>query len=89
MATDSERLARMERGQQAAIQGISGLADTVRITNAMVAEVMEWLKKPPSSDLSDTIAALSAAVAEMRQEIRDLPAKVALAISDGELDGRG
>lgn len=85
MTNDSERLARMERGQQAVIQGISGLADIAQINTAMLEELMEWLKKPPSSDLADTLAALSASVAEMRQEIRDLPATVARAVTTGEV----
>lgn len=89
MVTDGEALARIERRQVAVIQGISGLADIGQVNNAMLAELMEWLKKPPSNDLADALSALSAAVSEMRQEIKDLPERVAKAVLDGELDGRG
>jgi SOS-response transcriptional repressor LexA len=75
----------IERRQEALIQAISSLADTVRITNAMVGEMMEWLKKPPSNDLADAFKALAAEVVEMRREIGELPAKVARAVTDGEV----
>lgn len=83
--SDNERLARMERRQEGMIQAISTLADTVRLTNAMLAELMEWLKKPPSNELSDALAQLAAEVAEMRKEIAALPEKVAKAVTDGEV----
>lgn len=82
MTTDSERLARMERRQEALIQATSSLIDTVRITNAMVAELMDWLKEPPSSDVSDLLKAILA-------RLEDLPERVAKAVLDRELDGRG
>lgn len=83
--SDTDRLPRMERQQEAIIQGISGLAEIAQINNAMLAELMEWLKTPPSNGLSDALAALSAAVAEMRQEMAALPEKVARAVLDGEV----
>lgn len=83
--TDSERLARMERRQEAVIQGISGLADIGQVNNAMLAELMEWLKQPPSNGLADTLAALAAALAEMQQQITVLPERVAKAVLDGEV----
>lgn len=83
--TDSERLVRMERRQEAVIQGISGLAEIGQVNNAMLAELMEWLKQPPSNELSDSLAALAASVAEMRQEISALPERVARAVLDGDV----
>lgn len=84
-----ERLARMERRQEALIAGIDGLTDIMQMNIAMLTELMEWLKKPPSSELPDLLTALVATVDEMREEIRVLPAKVARAVTDGELDTRG
>lgn len=77
-----ERLARMERRQEALVQAIDGLANVITINNAMLTELMEWMKQPPSSELPDLIKALIAMVSEM-------PAKVAKAVLDGELDTRG
>lgn len=84
--TDSERLARMERRIEALIQAIAGdqgLHATAKLTNAMLAELMQWLKQPPSTDLADTLKALAAQMAEMRTEIAGLPDKVARAVLDG------
>jgi hypothetical protein len=89
MTGDSERLARMERRQEALIAGVDGLTDVMQMNTAMLTELMEWLKKPPSSELPDLLSALVITVHEMRDEIRALPAKVARAVTDGELDGRG
>jgi hypothetical protein len=86
---DSERLARMERRQEQMIAGIDGLADVMQMNVAMLTELIEWLKQPPSSELPDLLSALVSTVHEMRDEIRALPAKVARAVTDGELDGRG
>lgn len=83
--SDSERLGRMERRQEVVIQGITSLGDIMQVNNAMLAELMEWLKKPPSNELSDTLAALAMAVAEMRKEIAILPEAVARAVLDGEV----
>jgi hypothetical protein len=87
--SDTERLARMERRQEALIAGISGLVDIMQMNTAMLTELMEWLKQPPSSELPDLLQALVATIHEMREEIRVLPARVARAVVDGELDGRG
>lgn len=89
MGNDTERLARMERRQEALVAAIGGLTDVVQTTNAMLADLMAWIKKPPSKELPDLLAALVQTVHEMRDEIREMPAKVARAVSDGELDGRG
>jgi len=89
MADDTERLARMERRQEALVAGVDGLADIMQMNLAMLTELMEWLKKPPSSELPDLLSALVTTVDEMRDEIRALPEKVARAVLDGELDGRG
>lgn len=86
---DNERLARIERRQEALVGSIGMLADMVGINNALLTQMMEWLKKPPSSELGDLIASLVAMVTEMQGEIRALPAVVARAVVDGELDGRG
>lgn len=75
----------MERRQEVVIQGITSLGDIMQVNNAMLAELMEWLKKPPSNELSDTLAALAMAVAEMRKEIAILPEAVARAVLDGEV----
>lgn len=75
----------MERRQEAVIQGISGLADIGQINGAMLGELMEWLKQPPSNELSDVLKALVVEVAEMRKEIAALPEKVARAVIGGEV----
>jgi hypothetical protein len=89
MPDPNERLARMERRQEALIAGVDGLTDVMQMNTAMLTELMEWLKQPPSSDLPDLLGALVLAVNEMRDEIRALPEKVARAVTDGEVDGRG
>jgi hypothetical protein len=71
------------------IAAMSGLADIMGTNTAMLTELMDWLKQPPSSELPDLLSALVVTVHEMRDEIRALPAKVARAVTDGELDGRG
>lgn len=89
MIDQDDRLARMERRQEALIAGVDGLVDVMQMNTAMLTELMEWLKQPPSSELPDLLTAMVAAVDEMREEIRVLPAKVARAVMTGELDGRG
>lgn len=78
MATDSERLARMERRQEAVIQAVVSLAGTVEITNTMIAEMMDWLKRPSSSDTADLLKAILA-------RLDALPERVAKAVLDGEV----
>lgn len=75
----------MERRQEVVIQAISSLGDTAKITNAMLGELMDWLKKPPSNELSDALAKLAAEVAEMSKQIEELPAAVARAVIDGQV----
>ena len=67
--TDSERLARIERRQEALIQAVNRNTGTVEITHAVVTEMMEWLKTPPSHELSDTLKALVAMTTEQRDAI--------------------
>lgn len=88
MASDSERLARIERRIEALLQAVAGdegLHATVRITNAMLANLMEWLQKPPSNELSDTLRQLVVEVAEVREGMAALPEKVAKAVLNGEV----
>lgn len=85
MTTDSDRLARMERRQEVVIQAMSTLADTVRLTNAMLAELMEWLKKPPSNELSDALAKLAAEVDALRGAIAVLPEAVIRGLRGGAI----
>lgn len=87
--SDTERLARMERRQEALIGAIDGLVDVMTVNNAMLAELMAWMKEPPSTDLQDVLKAVLAAVEEMRAELHGLPEKVARAVLDGDLDSRG
>lgn len=82
---DTERLARMERRQEVVIQAMSTLADTVRLTNAMLAELMEWLKKPPSNELSDALAKLAAEVDALRGAIAVLPEAVIRGLRGGSI----
>lgn len=78
-------LARMERRLEVLVQAISALTDVVQINNAMVAEALALLKQPPSSNLPNLLETLIAVVNDLRSDIRDLPAKVARAISTGEV----
>lgn len=79
----------MERRQEALVAGVDGLTDIMQMNLAMLTDLMEWLQKPPSTELPDLLSALVTTVHEMRDEIRALPEKVARAVTDGELDGRG
>lgn len=83
--SDSDRLVRMERRQEMLIQAVTSLADTMGIAVAMLEEVAEWLKKPPSNDLPDALKQLATQVLEARREIGELPVKVARAVIDGEV----
>jgi hypothetical protein len=94
-----QRMDRWERRQEALIASISGQTDVMVTTRDMLAELMTWLQKPPSSDLPDLIRALTLALTSVQEqviqhgaEVRNLgrkigevPAEVARAIRTGEV----
>lgn len=83
--TDSERIARMERRQEMVIQAVGSLADAVNVTNTMLAELIVWLKEPPSTELQDNLKDLTSQVSGMRDDVNLLPERVARAVINGEL----
>lgn len=89
---DNERLINIERRQDIMIAAMNALADTMQVNNAMLAELAEWLKTPPSSALPELLEKLVATVGEqrlaihaMREEVHLLPERVARAVVHGEL----
>lgn len=64
----SDQLARIERRQEALVQAIDGLTDVMKMNTAMVVDLMEWLKEPPSSDTANLLKRL-VACAEMSLEL--------------------
>ena len=72
MTTDSERLARMERRQEAIIQAINLQTEAVTAVGAMVQRIDDFLRQPPSSDLADTLRAILAAVTEINAMVTEL-----------------
>jgi hypothetical protein len=84
MPTDSERLASIERRQEALVSAVGNLTEVVGTTNAMVAELTEWLKEPPSSDLPGILEDLAQAIREIRTDIKALPERVADVVNIGE-----
>lgn len=94
--TTDERLERIELGQEALTTSIGVLADVVAITNTLLVELAGWLKTPPTSDLGDAILALVSTVGDMRLQLHAvgegvhlLPERVAKAVMDGDIPGRG
>lgn len=79
------RLDRFDRRQEAVVQAVSTLADTMQVMSATLEEIAEWLKKPPSSDLPDALKALTTQIRDMREEISKLPERVARTVSTGEI----
>lgn len=81
------------------IAGIGGLADLMetmvemqRAIREAQDEMFEWLRQPPSSDLSDLLRRVAEAIernterlAEQNTKIDALPAAVARAVTHGEL----
>ena len=91
MSVESE-LARLGQRQELMIAALRAHGETVATTNAMLAELMEWLQKPPSTDLRDALATLARAVDEgtgatevLARQIAAMPAKVARAVTTGEV----
>lgn len=66
-----DRLARMERQQQAIIQAVSTLSDTIKINNSLLAKLMDWLKEPPSSDVADLLKAIVAKLDAIHGDVLD------------------
>jgi hypothetical protein len=96
MATDTEMLERIERRQLstlAVVDEILGVLEThtemLAAIDASQKELAEWLREPPSSDMADLLKRLTASVERMEIRLSVLPADVARAVHDGELDGRG
>lgn len=77
--SDSEKL-------DAIIAGIDGIAEILRIQSAMLRDLSEWLREPAGNELPTLLAQLVANVGEMRRELREMPAKVARAVKDGEIE---
>lgn len=96
MATEIQR-------QEDIIAGINGVADILEVHTGMLemiaqsqADLRAWLETPPSSDLPDLLRCLTEAIGHqagmidaLRLMLADLPERVAKAVNDGELDGRG
>lgn len=78
--TLEERMDRWEVRQEAVIASVSGLADVVETTNAMLGELMMWLQQPPSSDLPEALQALVKVVETMTSRVNAIPAEVARAL---------
>ena len=91
MSLESEVQRIMQR-QEMMIAAITGLAETVAITNAEVVKILEWMQKPAGTELRDALSHLAvsveantAATQDMVKRVVALPADVARAVTTGEV----
>jgi hypothetical protein len=90
--TIEERMIRWEQRQELMIASMGGILDTMEIIRDMISELAEWLKQPPSSDLSDLLKAqitqlnsLSEQSVQLGRKMDALPAATARAVATGEV----
>lgn len=60
----SDGLTTIRNLQHQEIDRLEALTDRVESLSEQIAKLMEWLQKPPSTDLVDTLKKLPAAVAD-------------------------
>jgi len=67
--TKTDHLERVEQRQEAMIASLNRLVSGMGIQQAMLEEIMAWLKKPPSSELPDLLRQLIDAVLALQARI--------------------
>jgi ABC-type transporter Mla subunit MlaD len=89
LMSEIDRLTRIEQRQEALVGAVSGLTDVVAVTRDMLAELMTWLQKPPSTDLPDLLTALTVTlqsqgelVTALSQRIDALPEQLAQVVRE-------
>jgi hypothetical protein len=84
MTTD-ERLKRYEQIQERILSSLGGVVDLLQAQQAALTEVVELLKQPSSSDLSDVLKLLIVRVETVSNQMVALPEAVARAVTTGEV----
>jgi hypothetical protein len=91
--TVEERLAKIERRQEAMISALHDMVASIETNQAMLGELMKWLQEPPPSELPDLLRMLIGAARHqatrldaIERLLSELPVAVARAVSDGEID---
>jgi hypothetical protein len=85
MPTLDEKMDRLIFRQEELITAMHGLCESFEIGNTMLAELMAWLKQPPSDELPSLIRTLTIVLDEQREGFRTLPERLARAVKDGEV----
>jgi hypothetical protein len=78
-------MATVEEREEAIIASLHKILDVVEDIRDGQKELMDWLAKPPSSELPELLKALLASVHTISAQMNELPAAVARAVKDGEV----
>lgn len=65
-------LRRLESRQDSIVSAITTLADAIENQTTMMEELNEWLREPPSSVLTDALAAIAAKLDDIQLAISGL-----------------
>lgn len=71
-----ERLDRLEQRQEALVQGVTLMNETLGIHSAMLEQILTAATQPPSNDLTEALERIGALLADQTKAVRTLEASL-------------
>ena len=77
-----DRLAKIELRQEATVQAVNRVLDSLETQTELLRELLEWANKPASSDLADALQKLEIAIRTLFEQVAAMPALVSEAVAE-------
>ena len=77
-----DRLAKIELRQEATVQAVNRVLDSLETQTELLRELLEWANKPASSDLAEALQKLEIAIRTLFEQVAATPALVSEAVAE-------
>ena len=77
-----DRLAKIELRQEATVQAVNRVLDSLETQTELLRELLEWANKPASPDLAEALQKLEIAIRTLFEQVAAMPALVSEAVAE-------
>jgi len=77
-----DRLAKIELRQEATVQAVNRVLDSLETQTELLRELLEWANQPASSDLAEALQKLEIVIRTLFEQVAAMPALVSEAVAE-------
>jgi len=77
-----DRLAKIELRQEATVQAVNRVLDSLETQTALLRELVDWANKPASPDLAEALQKFEIAIRTLFEHVAAMPALVSEAVAE-------